>query len=327
MNQLLALLSTANFIAAGVFFLLGSLQPAVPSETSVASAEVAMENSLETTASAQDSLPPVEAEMRTESRAAEETEPAAGPVSSDQQKVRSSAMAETQAGDKPRPGAESLPTIPQDRETRLMAEPAEQRPETIISTMRGEDVDEPEQVMPTPESLETRSHDQARQTEPAPRTVAQNSTDSSQAQAGNVDAEGFEEIFILSEDSYSPGEYLLSGDALRRIDLIAGRAVKGGYRIVVEGHADSVPVASSQRVKYSSNQELSLLRASVVAERLIVSGIDPFRITVLGHGDSLPVASNLTPEGRALNRRVEVKLLPERGPAVAKVSTPTTSAE
>lgn len=342
MNRLLALLSTANFIAAGVFFLLGSLQPAVSSGTSVAGAEgaeeVVMEQGREDAASARNGPSSAEAELRAAPRAVTEIDSAADSVSPDQRKDRSRAVAETRAGDRPELGARSLPVISRDRETRAMADLAGQSPETTASAMRGEDVavDEPERVPPAPEVWETLGSDQADQNRQAERagqagpTAAPDSPDSpdsSPAQAAHAGAEHLEEIFILSEDSYSPGEYLLSGEALRRIDLIAGRAAQGGFRIMVEGHADSVPVADNQRVKYSNNQELSLLRASVVAERLIVSGIAPSRITVLGHGDSRPVASNLTPEGRALNRRVEVKLVPEGGPAMAKVSTPTAFAE
>jgi outer membrane protein OmpA-like peptidoglycan-associated protein len=58
------------------------------------------------------------------------------------------------------------------------------------------------------------------------------------------------------------------------------------------------------------NIELSFLRANAVALQLVKSGIALERISVIGYGDTHPIASNETSEGRARNRRVEVKLIP-----------------
>ncbi len=57
--------------------------------------------------------------------------------------------------------------------------------------------------------------------------------------------------------------------------------------------------------------DLSFLRAKAVAGILVKYGISPERISVTGYGDTRPIASNETDEGRAKNRRVEVKLIPE----------------
>ena len=53
--------------------------------------------------------------------------------------------------------------------------------------------------------------------------------------------------------------------------------------------------------------KLSLRRAKAVANYITKHGISPSRITVKGYGFTKPVASNDTPEGRALNRRVQIK--------------------
>lgn len=60
------------------------------------------------------------------------------------------------------------------------------------------------------------------------------------------------------------------------------------------------------------NQELSERRASSVANVLIGAGTPSSRIVTIGRGEDAPVASNLSPEGRALNRRVEIVILPNR---------------
>ncbi|MEO0275446.1 MAG: PorV/PorQ family protein [candidate division WOR-3 bacterium] len=78
-------------------------------------------------------------------------------------------------------------------------------------------------------------------------------------------------------------------------------------KIEIEGHTDNVPVSTPE---FPSNLELSKARAEAV-KRYIVNKfkIDPERIKTVGYGDTKPVASNETEEGRALNRRIEIKLL------------------
>lgn len=73
--------------------------------------------------------------------------------------------------------------------------------------------------------------------------------------------------------------------------------------INVIGHADNTGGAAY-------NQDLSARRAQAVSSVLIQSGVDAFRIRSIGRGEDSPIASNLTPEGRALNRRVEITITP-----------------
>lgn len=76
--------------------------------------------------------------------------------------------------------------------------------------------------------------------------------------------------------------------------------------IEVEGHTDNVPIHSS---KYEDNSVLSMYRAHTVAEYLREStAIEPGHIKSSGRGEYIPIADNTTPEGRARNRRVEIKI-------------------
>ena len=73
-----------------------------------------------------------------------------------------------------------------------------------------------------------------------------------------------------------------------------------GAMVIVVGHTDSLPIAIG-------NQALSEMRADAVADALIVNGVSEAQLDrVEGRGDSEPIASNDTPEGRRMNRRVEV---------------------
>jgi type VI secretion system peptidoglycan-associated protein len=78
---------------------------------------------------------------------------------------------------------------------------------------------------------------------------------------------------------------------------------KGPVRI--EGHADADRVAS---LAFPDNFALSKARAAAVAGILRSKLSDPGRVTAQGFGDSQPIASNATPQGKALNRRVEIVL-------------------
>lgn len=73
--------------------------------------------------------------------------------------------------------------------------------------------------------------------------------------------------------------------------------------INVIGHADNTGGATF-------NQDLSARRAQAVSSVLIQSGVAPQRIRSIGRGEDAPIASNLTPEGRAANRRVEITITP-----------------
>ena len=75
--------------------------------------------------------------------------------------------------------------------------------------------------------------------------------------------------------------------------------------VQVVGHTDNTGAASY-------NQSLSERRAASVAGVLINSGVSSARVRTLGAGENQPIASNLTAEGRALNRRVEIVIVPNR---------------
>ena len=80
-----------------------------------------------------------------------------------------------------------------------------------------------------------------------------------------------------------------------------------GGTIEIEGHTDNVPMSSGK--KYANNDELSDARALSVFYYLIENTtLDPANIKHSGRGEYSPVADNSTPEGRAKNRRVEIRI-------------------
>lgn len=79
---------------------------------------------------------------------------------------------------------------------------------------------------------------------------------------------------------------------------------EGGIAVIAAGHTDSVGTDQY-------NMGLSMRRANAVRDYLVKGGISSSRIRIEGLGESQPVASNDTAEGRAQNRRTELKVVGE----------------
>ena len=110
---------------------------------------------------------------------------------------------------------------------------------------------------------------------------------------------------------------VLSPEAKHDLDDFATKALAGkNYMIEIAGHTDSTG-------SEAKNMRLSRARAESVVEYLTVNHHIPARrfITPMGYGKSSAVADNSTAAGRAQNRRVEVKMLVNRGLNKTNVST------
>lgn len=113
-------------------------------------------------------------------------------------------------------------------------------------------------------------------------------------------------ITLLSRILFTPGNYELKPETK---DLLRGVAevLKGlGRMIRVEGHTDNLPFERNGM----SNWELSCLRATSVTKYMIGTGFFPKgSIYSAGFAETRPIAENDNPENRALNRRVDLKIL------------------
>ena len=112
---------------------------------------------------------------------------------------------------------------------------------------------------------------------------------------------------------------VLSPQAKQQLDDMAAKALATkGYVIEVAGHTDSTG-------SETKNFRLSQQRADAVVQYLAVSHKIPLRrfITPMGYGKTEAVADNTTAAGRAQNRRVEVKMLINRGMSGTAPATPT----
>jgi outer membrane protein OmpA-like peptidoglycan-associated protein len=113
---------------------------------------------------------------------------------------------------------------------------------------------------------------------------------------------------------------VLSPEAKQQLDAFAAKALEAkGYVIEVSGHTDSTGGETK-------NMRLSRERAESVVEYLTINHKIPARrfITPMGYGKTEAVADNTTAAGRAQNRRVEVKMLLNRGLTQQNRTTPPT---
>jgi outer membrane protein OmpA-like peptidoglycan-associated protein len=109
--------------------------------------------------------------------------------------------------------------------------------------------------------------------------------------------------------NFKTGSAILLPDAKSKLDDIATKAMNSkGYVLEVSGFADATGNVERNRL-------LSQRRADAVIRYLVESHQIPLRriVTPYGFGESNPVADNTSREGRAQNRRVEVKLLVSKG--------------
>jgi len=109
--------------------------------------------------------------------------------------------------------------------------------------------------------------------------------------------------FILEDCNFETGKATLEPESYKVIDeLVAYLVRKAEERIEIGGHTDNVGSAAA-------NLTLSYDRATSVMNYLISKGIDQARLEAKGYGMTVPVETNKTAEGRAQNRRTEVKIL------------------
>lgn len=106
---------------------------------------------------------------------------------------------------------------------------------------------------------------------------------------------------------FDSGRAEVRTDALPLIDKIGKILENYDSNIIeIEGHTDNVPIYSG---KYEDNNVLSMYRALTVADYIKnITSLNPANIKPSGRGEYVPIADNATEEGRARNRRVEIKV-------------------
>ena len=118
-------------------------------------------------------------------------------------------------------------------------------------------------------------------------------------------------ITVVGDLLFDSGKAKIRPEAHTILDKVA-RVLKENvpqFKVGIEGHTDNQPIKHSG---WKSNWELSTARALSVLHYLVnEKGISPGRLSANGYGEYTPVSLNDTKEGRQLNRRVEIVILPQ----------------
>lgn len=103
---------------------------------------------------------------------------------------------------------------------------------------------------------------------------------------------------------FESGSAEIRASSMPAFERLAELLLQSDYDIRIEGHTDDVPIHNS---KFASNWDLSTSRAAMTVRLLITRfQFEPERLSAAGYAEFRPMASNLTREGRAMNRRVDV---------------------
>ena len=107
-----------------------------------------------------------------------------------------------------------------------------------------------------------------------------------------------------------PSTAVSPGTEAAVLGRVATELKKSSHQILVIGHSDNKPIRPTLSKQYPSNWELAGARAASVVRLFAHVGLPSKRLLAVSVADSQPVASNKTEEGRAKNRRIEIRLRP-----------------
>lgn len=131
-------------------------------------------------------------------------------------------------------------------------------------------------------------------------------------QKGEIRLKKYHDRIIINIDdriSFDSGQSELKKNFLPTLEKISKiLAHYPEYYIIIEGHTDDVPIKTA---RFRNNWQLSTERALAVLDHLLKnSELDPRRFSAAGYGEYRPIVSNDTKENRALNRRVDIVVIP-----------------
>jgi chemotaxis protein MotB len=121
--------------------------------------------------------------------------------------------------------------------------------------------------------------------------------------------EGQVTLGLGSDVLFASGSATVSDDGKEFLSRVAGAlSKKTEASIQVQGHSDSQPISSRS---FPSNWHLAAARAIAVVDVMVQAGLPAEQVYAASYGDTRPIATNDTADGRALNRRIDIALVPD----------------
>lgn len=142
----------------------------------------------------------------------------------------------------------------------------------------------------------------------------------SEVSAGQIEIERLRDglrLHVSDDVLFASGSARLDRIGREVLVKVAGRLKDLGDFIEVRGHTDDRPIRGGLAKRFPSNWELAAARAASVVRLLEAQGVPGDRLAVVSLGPNDPIVANDSPENRARNRRIEIRLEP-RAPADSK---------
>lgn len=117
-------------------------------------------------------------------------------------------------------------------------------------------------------------------------------------------------VNLANEILFPSGSAELNSMGVEVLKRAAAELKDSTYQVVVAGFTDDVPISSGLQYRYPTNWELAGARAASVVRLFEEEEIPSDKLLAISFGENSPVANNETPEGRKLNRRIEIMLRP-----------------
>ena len=117
-------------------------------------------------------------------------------------------------------------------------------------------------------------------------------------------------VNVAQDILFDSGSAALDKNGIEVLQRVATQLKKSPHQVMVIGHTDNKPIGPALIKQYPTNWELAGARAASVVVLFDHSGISTKRLLGVSLADTQPVASNNTVEGRAKNRRIEIRLRP-----------------
>lgn len=151
----------------------------------------------------------------------------------------------------------------------------------------------------------------------------------SEVASGQIEIEQLREgvrLKVSDEILFDSGSAELGREGTALLTKVAGQLHDIPNRVEVQGHTDDVAIVGVLAKTFPTNWELAGARAARVARLFQQQGVDPERLTAVSYGPYRPIALNDTPEDRALNRRIEIRLLPSDSGETLELPEPAPAA-
>jgi chemotaxis protein MotB len=118
---------------------------------------------------------------------------------------------------------------------------------------------------------------------------------------------------LPAEMLFASGSAELTAEGEQRLARVAADLRDAPYQVLVQGHTDGIAIRGALAQRFATNWELAAARAARVVRLLEARGVEAERLAAVSLGEHHPIATNDTPEGRAENRRIEIRLVPLPG--------------